>query len=181
MEIRNIVGIYAQKNIQERLKMRANAKNWTSSGSAERQVAGEKALAEFDRIDEEELQTYIETQRKKDLSVRVLDAFHRHPITKAERRIVEALLENPGSTSAKLTEACGYKGGSAWHLRFGIMCRDRRMELWPAPPSEVRLADFYSGILADWNDTTKTFTMKPDVARAFALLGIGPVLSLSDG
>lgn len=34
---------------------------------------------------------------------------------------------------------------------------------------------FYSGILADWDDTEKTFTMKPEVANALALLGIGPV------
>ena len=174
MEIGNIVALYTKKTAQERLRMRANAKRWTISGSPKEQAAGQKALTEFNRIDAEELQAHIEAQRQKSSMERVLNTFRQHPMTETERRIIEVLIENPGSTSARLTELCGYKGGSAWHLRFGIMCRDRRMELWPALPSEIRDADFYSGILADWNNTDRTFTMKSEVVEAFALLGVGP-------
>ncbi len=156
----------------ERLKIRENAERWKDSDAPKQQAAGAKALTEFDRIDEEELRTHIEAQRKKSPIERVLDAFRRHPMTEVERRIIKVLVENPGSTSAKLTKLCGYKGGSAWHLQFGIMCHDRLKELWPAPPSEKRTADFYSGILANWDDATKTFTMKPEVVKAFALLDV---------
>ena len=77
---------------------------------------------------------------------------------------------HPGSTSTELSQALEW-GGQAWHMHFGTMCFNRAVYLWPAPKSEVRAADFYSGILADLSSENR-WTMKPEVEVALSELGL---------
>jgi hypothetical protein len=57
-------------------------------------------------------------------------------------------------------------------MHFGNLCKDRQTYLWPAPTTERGDGLFFSGILADIDPATNRFTMKPDVAVAFAELGL---------
>jgi hypothetical protein len=102
---------------------------------------------------------------------RIVEAFQSMPMTETERKIIQALLDNPGATSAALSKAAGWKNMS-WHMHFGIMCFNRGAYLWPASFDERRNADFYSGILADYSDEIHGFTMKPEAVEAFAALGL---------
>ena len=105
------------------------------------------------------------------LAQRVADAFQAKPMKPGERTAISALLHHPGSTSAELSAAAGWRGNT-WHLRFGTMCKDRVDALWPAPGSEVRDAEFFTGILADFDKAEARFTLKPEVAEAFQAMGL---------
>lgn len=92
--------------------------------------------------------------------------------TEAETACLEALHRMPGATSSALTEALGWSGNSAWHLVFGKFCKRLEPGLGPAPTTNARKdaagkpAKFYIGLLADYDATTKGFTLKPEVAHA---------------
>jgi 1,6-anhydro-N-acetylmuramate kinase len=146
--------------------------------NAVRQLASEKPAM---RRDAERVISGIETELARrleailavPLSERIELAFRKRRATRAESTVIRALLDHPGSTSAELTRACGYKGKSAWHLRFGDLCKRREADLWPAPASEARDETFYSGILSDYDPEQSTFTMKPEAAVAFATVDWG--------
>ena len=103
---------------------------------------------------------------------RTVEAFQRLPLSPSDEPVLRALLENPGSTSEQLAAKLGWDGHSSWHLRFGTLCRDRKHLLWSGPFEEKRQAEFYSGILADFDERTRGFTLKPEVAEAFVQLGL---------
>ena len=82
-----------------------------------------------------------------------------HPTTANDAKLIQVLLDNPGSTSAALTRALGWKAQS-WHMRFGTICSKRALYLWPAPDAPKRNSKFYSGNLADLKEPENLFTMK---------------------
>ena len=59
-------------------------------------------------------------------------------------------------------------------MHFGGLCRARDHLLWPAPYEESRCADFYSGILAEFDTETRGFTMKPDAVSGLRRIGLTP-------
>lgn len=95
-------------------------------------------------------------------------------MTETEQRVVQVLLDNPGSRSVDLSAKLGW-GGKIWHTHFGTMCRDRMADLWPAERYE-KMPDvsFYSSILADVADDTLLYTLRPEAVAAFARLGLTP-------
>jgi hypothetical protein len=101
----------------------------------------------------------------------VADAFRKHPPTANEEKIIRALLENPHSTSSELSKAYGFDS-QIWQMHFGNMAKAREADLWPAERVEKRDANFYCGILADFDPNGSRFTMKPEVVLGFAALGI---------
>ena len=100
----------------------------------------------------------------------VVEAFTHEPMTQGERALVQVLLDHPGQTSEKLSDALGWHGQS-WHMHFGNMCKKREAQLWPAELSELRDARFFSGILAFLSKCNR-WTVRPEAATAFAQLGI---------
>lgn len=104
---------------------------------------------------------------------RVVEAFTKHPLTEHERQVVQLMLDNPGLSSEALTREAGWRG-QAWHMHFGRLSRARGHLLWPAPYEESRCADFYSGILAEFDTETRGFTMKPDAVSGFRRIGLTP-------
>lgn len=104
---------------------------------------------------------------------RVIRAFTAEPMTATEEKLICVLLDHPDSTSAELTEKMGWKAQS-WHLHFGTMCANRGVYLGPPPYAGQATGQFYTGILAQFGENTSRFTMKPDVAAAFAQLGLKP-------
>lgn len=96
--------------------------------------------------------------------------------SETEWKMLRVLRDNPGATSEALSAAMGWQG-SAWHLKFGQFCRRMEADLGPAPLAHTRKdaagdpAKFYIGLLANFDDKTRGFTLHPDAARALDLLG----------
>lgn len=106
-----------------------------------------------------------------DTTQQIRTAFETVEMKAHEIRLVQALLDHPGSTSEQLTAVMKWKG-LAWQMHFGTMCRNRKALLPEAEWVPTRNGYFYSGILADFADAGSRFTMKPAAVAAFASLGI---------
>jgi len=154
-----------------RKKMRANAEQWLTSGSPDQREAAQRMIDALERQANDEHDALIGELSGLDIAERVIRAFTVKSMTETEEKLIQVLLDRPGSTSTELTQALGWKAQS-WHMHFGTMCADRALYLWPAPDAETRNGKFYSGILADLKEPENLFTMKPDVAAAFERLGL---------
>jgi hypothetical protein len=107
---------------------------------------------------------------------RIADALIAVKPTDTEWRLLEVLHRNPDSTAEHLTGQMGWKGNSAWHLRFGLFCRRLERDLGPAPTTDERRdgdddpAKFYIGLIATFDDRTRGFTLRPDADAAVTVL-----------
>lgn len=155
---------------EKRARVRENAQKVMAKGDGAQKEAALEVIEALDRLEENEHQELVGRLSGIDVAARVVEAFRVEPMTETEAKIIQALLDHPGSSSSQLSEALGW-GGQSWHMHFGTMCFNRATYLWPAPKSEMREADFYSGILADWSPEGQ-WQMKPEVAAAFAELGL---------
>lgn len=156
---------------ESRAQMRSNAGGWLTSGTAAQREAAQRMIDALDQQEQNEHATLVGELSGLDTAERVIRAFTVKPMTETEAKLVQVLLDNPGSTSTALTQALGWKAQS-WHMHFGTMCADRALFLWPAPNADHRNGKFYSGILADLKEPENLFTMKADVEAAFARLGL---------
>lgn len=171
MNVDKIISALPGMSHQERERVRTNAERLIDSGHADQKAAATKVIEALRETEEEEHRALVDRLNGMEVSARVVEAFQVNPMTETEAKIIQVLLDNPGSTSTELSQALGW-GAQAWHMHFGTMCFNRAIYLWPAPKSEVRASDFYSGILADLSSDNR-WTMKPDVAAAFSELGVG--------
>ncbi|WP_431283164.1 hypothetical protein ACQW02_27825 [Humitalea sp. 24SJ18S-53] len=156
---------------EERARLRTNAERLRDMGTTAQKASANQVLDAMARLTEVEHQTLVVRLGGLTVAQRVDEAFKAVRMTETEARLIQVLLDHPGSTSAKLSAALGWDG-QAWHMHFGTMCAKRGVYLWPAPWAEKRNADFFSGILADFVDDGSLFTMKPEVTAAFATMGI---------
>lgn len=156
---------------ESRMQMRTNAEGWRTSGTDAQREAAQRMIDALDQQEQSEHESLVGELSGLDTAERVIRAFTVKPMTETEAKLVQVLLDNPGSTSTALTQALGWKAQS-WHMHFGTMCADRALYLWPAPSADHRNGKFYSGILADLKEPENLFTMKPDVAAAFERLGL---------
>lgn len=170
MNVEKIIAGLPRMSHQERQRVRDHAEQWLDSGTADQRVAASKAIEALADVEEAEHQAVVSRLKGMELAARVVEAFKLNKMTETETKIVQVLLDHPGSTSTELSQALGWRAQS-WHMHFGTMCANRAIYLWPAPKSEVRSADFYSGILADLSPDNR-WTMKPDVEAAFSELGL---------
>lgn len=154
-----------------RAQMRSNAERWLASGTVDQREAAQRMIDALDRQEQTEHEALIGELSGLDTAERVIRAFTVKPMTETEVKLVQVLIDNPGSTSTALTQALGWKAQS-WHMHFGTMCADRAIYLWPAPNADHRNGKFYSGILADLKEPENLFTVKPDVEAAFERLGL---------
>jgi hypothetical protein len=170
MTVARLIELIPGKSAEERRQMRENAKR---SLAARGQRASD-ATALLEALDTFEAQTRERRMRAPtdaDKIVVVVEAFRQLPLSETDRMLVQVLLNNLDASSEQLTEAMGWKD-QAWQLHFGKMCERREHLLWPAPFEPKRNAPFYSGILADFDEDTRGFTLKPEVVEAFARLGL---------
>lgn len=171
MSLDQIIASIPAKSEAERRKMRANAERQLATGTESQKAQARQLIAALDAQAEAEHKTLYDRLSAMPVAARVVEAFRKHPPTPTEEKVIRALLDQPGSTSTRLSGVCGWKG-QIWHTHFGTMCKNREAYLWPAERFDGRDTSFYSGILADFNRDGARFTMKPDVAAAFAELGI---------
>lgn len=158
---------------EERARLRTNAERLQATGTPQQKAGAARILQAMADLADAERQSLIDRLGPLPVAQRVAEAFRAHPMTETERKVIQALLDHPGSTSDELSRALGW-GGKSWHMHFGTMCFNREAHLWPAPPSDRPNKDFYCGILADLSEGTHRWSMKPDVAAAFAAMGLAP-------
>lgn len=140
------------------------------SDAEKRMHDARRLLEAIDDQMREEIRELERTPPNAQKTRQVVEAFTRELMTPSERALVQVLLDNPGQTSEKLSDALGWQGQS-WHMHFGNMCKKREAQLWRAEPSELRDARFFSGILAYLSQCNR-WTIRPDAATAFAQLGV---------
>ena len=155
---------------QERQRVRANAETLRDTGNADQKSAAIKVIDALGDLEASEHEALVDRLNGMEVSARVVEAFRVSPMTETDAKVIQVLLDNPGSTSTELSRALAWRAQS-WHMFFGKICANRAVYLWPAPRAEKRSADFYSGILADLSPDNR-WTMKPQVAAAFADLGL---------
>jgi len=165
-----IIAGLSRMSLQERDRLQANAEKLRNSGSDEQKSAAVKVIQALGDLQASEHGALVDRLNGMEVSARVIEAFRANPITDTEAKIIQVLLDHPGSTSTELSQALGW-GGQSWHMHFGTMCFHRSTYLWPATRAERRSADFYSGILADLSADNR-WTMKPQIAAAFVELGL---------
>ncbi|WP_109798709.1 hypothetical protein [Novosphingobium meiothermophilum] len=170
MNVDKIISALPGMSHQERDRVRANAEKLRDTGNADQKLAASKVVDALGELEAAEHKALVDRLNGLEISARVVEAFQMNPMSETEAKIIQVLLDNPGSTSTELSQALGW-GAQSWHMHFGTMCANRAIYLWPAPKSEVRPADFYSGILADLSSDNR-WTLKPDVTAALSELGL---------
>lgn len=173
MSIEKLIASIPSKSKAQRDQMRANADNHLVSGTPAQQADAAVLLAALEAIETRERDAFLGELQGMEVAERIYRAFTDIPMTDTDAKVLQALLDNPGSSSGQLSTVCGWKDKS-WHLHFGNMCERRRVYL---PPPTVYGGDdtpFWSGIFADLEQGEHpwTWTMKPDVAAALARLGL---------
>jgi hypothetical protein len=163
MNVERLIASLPGKTDAERRTIRARAMDWADNGSDAEKAAARQVLEALSKLGEREARA--------DPATKVKRAFEALPVSDSERALIQVLLDNPGATSTRLTEAMGWND-KAWQLHFGKIGWDRQEYLWPATWVEKRSAPFKAGILADYDDSDHGFTMKADVVAGLERVGI---------
>lgn len=171
MSLERIIASLPSRTTDQRKQMRLNALEQSESSEPKKAAEAQQFLAALDEVEANEHAELIAEVADLEPAARVIKAFTVEPMTDTEQKLIQVLLDNPGSTSGELTEMIGWKGMS-WHLHFGTMCANRGVYLGQPPKAMTPNGKFYTGILADFDNATSRFTMKPDVAAAFGRLGL---------
>jgi hypothetical protein len=173
MSIERTLQSLRSMSAEARDRLRINAEGQLKSGTPQQKANASRVLQAIADQAVSDRQELIDRLGPLPVAQRVAEAFRVQPMTETERKVIQALLDHPGATSEELSRALGW-GGTSWHMHFGTMCLNREAQLWPAPPSDRPNRDFYCGILADLSERTHRWSMKPDVAAAFASMGLAP-------
>jgi hypothetical protein len=171
MDVEKIIASLSRRTPEERKQMRLNAIEQSENKDPKKAAKAEEFLSGLEKWETNEHAELIAEVAGMKPAERVIKAFKAEQMTDTEQKLIQVLLDNPGSTSGELTEKIGWKGMS-WHLHFGTMCADRGVYLGQPPKVTTTTGKFYTGILADLENKTNRFTMKPDVVAAFAQLGL---------
>lgn len=169
MTIEKTLALLPTMSAKKKGVIQARAKEWLANGDAKKRSDAQRMLDALEALDAERRAPLSDGATLDDRIARVQAAFLEQPPSETDWRVIQALLDNPGSTSERLSEICGWTD-SAWHLHFGTMCRAREPYLWPVKQKPEWSEPFYSGILADFDSDGSKFTMKPEAARAFNLM-----------
>lgn len=105
---------------------------------------------------------------------RVTRAFTIKPPSPKQRQMLQLILDHPGASSPTLSKMMGWTGNT-WSMQFGRMVTQRAEHLGPARPSQlVSGATRHILILAEFNPETWAFTLRPEVVKGLAAIGIRP-------
>lgn len=168
MNIDRYIAAIPGQSPEDRARVRANAEGWLTSGDPTKKDAATRLIAALDDHEVAAAEAFDRTP----LTDRVVEAFRRRPWSDHERKLIQALLDHPGSTTTELNRHSGLGDNMVWQMHFGNMCKDRTDFLGPPPPAVTRDGAFWSGLLADVEEGSNRFTMKPDAAAGFAQLGL---------
>jgi hypothetical protein len=156
MNVARLIELIPEKSAEERRQMRENGRRLLAVGG--QRAADASALLEaLDAFEAQAREQCMRGPAYADTIATVIEAFQQQPMSETDRTLVQALLDNPGTSSEQLSEAIGWKD-QAWQLHFGKLCEKREHLLSSAPFEPKRNAPFFSGILADFDEVTRGFT-----------------------
>jgi len=180
MNIDKLLEAIPSMSVAKRKIQRENAERALKSDKANLHEPARRILAALDAqateqalADDRAKDAIREHARSLPASERIINAFTAIAMTETDRKLVQAVLDHPGSPSTVLTHSLGWKN-LAWQLHFGAMCRAREHLLGAAPYEAKRDDKFYTGLLCDYDDATNGFTLKPEAVDAFAAIGLSP-------
>jgi antitoxin component HigA of HigAB toxin-antitoxin module len=171
MNVSKLIEAIPSTSAADRIQMRANADRLMASGNDKQKNAALALVSAIDAQDVADQQSFDNRLTNMSQAEKVAEAFSAVKPTPSDLKAIRALLANPGSTTAELSAACGWKGNK-WQSQLSLMCKKREGYLLPGDPDDERDLAFYSGLLSDQDEETNRFTMKPDIAAAFNALGL---------
>lgn len=175
MSIQQIIESLPNRTKAERVEMRDKAERAQANGILTQQADAAALLAALDKIEAREHDEFIGELKGLEVPERIYRAFTEIPMSDTDVKILQALLDNPGSSSEQLSAFCEWKDKS-WHLHFGKMCERRSVYLPAVSHYGEDNTPFWSGIIAELDQRAHPWkwTIKADVAEALARLGLRP-------
>lgn len=171
MSIDKIIATLPEKSLEDCGKMRNNAQRLLTTGTAVQRADAERLLAALAQMEQPADSTPYDQLSESEIVRRVGQAMVKLPLTEAEAKSIQVLLDHPNSSSPQLSAICGWNG-MIWQTQFGGLCHRRLIWLWPTGPVEAWGKPFYSGLFATFDRNGSLFTMRPAVAAALAAIGI---------
>ncbi|MGR3760964.1 hypothetical protein ACUXV3_12660 [Roseobacteraceae bacterium NS-SX3] len=150
-----------------RQRLRKNIVAWKASGERDKADAAIKVEQALNRAEAPFAQMTYEALDQSVREQRLKASFARRPATDTEAKVIGILLRHPHETSSQLSRRLGWEA-QTWHAHFGKACHAREDLLWAAPESSSRDERFYSAILADFDNSSKTWKIKACLASALA-------------
>lgn len=180
MNIDTILTKIPLMSVDERKTLRANAEEKLASGDAKWADAAPKVLEALDAVNAEEGRLALAAHNSKvaDLDEcspieRIVIAFELDPPAPGEDKLIQTLLDHPGSTCAELSHYHGWEE-TAWDMQYGLMCAKRQDYLWPLEPDvrdEVKPNIDMLTFKTRGADGVLRYTSKPEAVEAFGRLG----------
>jgi hypothetical protein len=155
-----------------RERLRDNAARQAETSDPKKAAAAGEALSALDAYEAEQREG-DRVAAEGPLADRVKRSFENDVPSEAERKVLQAIMDRPGSTSAALSARIGYKG-QTWHLKFGTMCAARQDVLGPALDKRKDGSPFWTGVLCDFDEASSTFTLKPEAEEGLRAIGFKP-------
>lgn len=173
MDVTKIIETIPGKSEANRQQMRRNAERLLENGKKQQKQDAQAVIEALDAAEPTPATLAYDALSPEERQERVKRAFTGRPATETEAKVIQVLLDNPGTPSAQLSTACGWRG-MTWHEKFGTMCKARQAYLWPAAWVPERKDYYYPGLFADVDDAERIFRVKPDVAIALDAVGFRP-------
>lgn len=180
MNVDQMIASIPDKTDEQRQTMRANAEAKLAAGDPVWVTAATRMIEAIDcfehertRLADERRASAIAGVGSAPLVECVVTAFEIERPTQAEEKLIQILLDHPGSTCAELSAHHGWQP-IAWDMQYGAMCACRVDFLWPLEPS-VRKGDQASISLLTRQergpDGALRYWTRPEATEAFRALG----------
>jgi len=164
----------------QRKTLRTNAEAKLASDDPQWTDAALKVITALDALDAEEgrIANAARSSRLGNLDgcspiERIVIAFELDPISPGEDKLIQTLLDHPGSTCAELSRRHGWEE-TAWDMQYGYMCAKRQEYLWPLEPDvreELKPNIDMLTVKTRGEDGILRYSNRPEATDAFRRLG----------
>lgn len=141
MNVEKMIASIPDKTDEQRRMMRANAEAKLASRDPAWVTPAARMIEAIDSFDQERTRlagecraSAIAAAGNAPLVDCIVTAFEIERPTQAEEKLIQTLLDHPGSTCAELSAHHGWEP-IAWDMQYGAMCASRVDFLWPLEPS----------------------------------------------
>lgn len=180
MNVEKMIASLPDKTAEQRQTMRGNAEAKLAAGDPAWATAAAKMIEAIDGFDHERTRLAGERRASAIADVGgaplvecIVTPFEFEPPTQAEEKLIQILLDHPGSTCAELSAHHGWEP-IAWDLQYGAMCASRVDFLWPLEPSVRNGEQANINMLTGQErgpDGVLRYCNRPEAVEAFRALG----------
>ena len=173
MSVEKLIANVPVRSDAERKVMREHALTWLQSGNAVQVADANQLLTALEAFETSKAAELLARVASAPLAQRVVVAFKTVKPSATEERLIQVLLDNPGSTCAELSSKIGW-APNTWDMGFGALCAQRALILHAladtpkeGPSSNLPLLT----LQCRGGDEAIRYTMKPEAIEAFKQLG----------